>query len=96
MTDTALEWTQTPVFARFERIALARPDAVAVRDDGGVLTYGEVLRQARAVASALTGAVPVAMAVAVAVAHDRCFPCAMLGALGAGCPYVPLDLSFPP
>lgn len=99
MTDSVREWTQTPVFARFERIALAQPAAVAVRDDGGVLTYGEVLHRARAVASALTGALtgaaPAQMAVAVAVAHDRRFPCAMLGALGAGCPYVPLDLSFP-
>lgn len=96
MTSTARDWTQMPVFARFQRMALLQPHALAVRDVGGVLTYGQLLQRAMAVAGALARRVPPGQAVAVAVAQSRAFPAVMLGALAARCPYVPLDVAFPP
>ena len=84
-----------PIFEHVEQMALRHPDAVAVRDEGGVLTYSALVAKARALGQALDGQLARSAALAIALPVDRFYPVAMLGALAAGRPYVPLDLNFP-
>ncbi|MFL6139714.1 MAG: amino acid adenylation domain-containing protein [Frankiaceae bacterium] len=77
--------------------ARQRPDAVAVRQGGETLTYRQLLSAAGAVAGALrergTGTGDL-----VGVCLDRrpSLVAAVLGVLGAGAGYVPLDPALPP
>ncbi|KAF3468917.1 non-ribosomal peptide synthetase [Streptomyces sp. Tu 3180] len=82
---------------RFRRVAARRPQAEAVRDATGSLSYAEVDRRSAAVARAVrdAGARP-GDPVAVLVRRGVHLPVALLGVLRAGCPYVPLDASYPP
>lgn len=96
MNPPESHWLNTPVFARFQAIAVERPEAIAVRDDAGHLTYAELLSKAKAIGQTLMRLTTVNQAVAIGVTVDRNFPAVMLGALATGRPYVPLDLGFPP
>ncbi len=78
------------VVERVRRLALERPDAVAVVDDRGGVTYAELVGRAsafsRRVGDGLT---------AVLAAPGVGFVTAVLGVLGAGGGYVPLDVQAP-
>ncbi|MEV8438194.1 amino acid adenylation domain-containing protein [Actinosynnema sp. NPDC051121] len=78
------------VVERVRRLALDRPDAVAVTDDRGSVTYAELVGRAsafsRRVGDGLT---------AVLAAPGVGFVTAVLGVLGAGGGYVPLDVQAP-
>ncbi|MGW4664464.1 amino acid adenylation domain-containing protein [Streptosporangium sandarakinum] len=74
--------------------AVRRPDAPAVADAGGVLTYGELTARARRVAAAL-GPAAAGSCVGVCLPRDRHLPAALLGVLLAGAAYVPLDPGHP-
>jgi len=81
----------------FAAVARSRPDRVAVTGDGGVLTYGELDRQSRAVAASLIGGgVTAGERVGVCMQRTPRAVVALLGALRAGACYVPLDPSHPP
>ncbi|SCK31495.1 amino acid adenylation domain-containing protein [Streptomyces sp. WMMB 714] len=82
---------------RFRRLAARHPHAEAVRDTSGArLTYAEADRYTAAVAHALHAAgVRPGEPVAVLVGRSCRLPVALLGVLRAGCPYVPLDASYP-
>jgi amino acid adenylation domain-containing protein len=85
---------RTVVEAVLEQAA-RRPDAPAVADAGGVLTYGELAGLARRAAAAL-GPVAAGACVGVCLPRDRYLPAALLGVLLAGAAYVPLDPGHPP
>jgi len=74
-----------------ERAAGMRPDAIAVEDDDGALTYAELLARARAGAAALAGAARVAIALPPGVE----FAVALHACLQAGAAAVPVDLREP-
>ncbi|MFJ8473976.1 amino acid adenylation domain-containing protein [Kitasatospora sp. NPDC094011] len=86
----------TDVLPRIRELALARPDAVAVQDDAGRLDYAELVARAGALSRRLTaaGAGPDRL-VAIAAAPGTGFVTAVLGVLGAGAAWLPLDVRAP-
>ncbi|GAA2398793.1 hypothetical protein GCM10010420_26300 [Streptomyces glaucosporus] len=85
---------QEPYHGVVERVreqAAARPDALAVTDDGGSLTYAELVGRASALSRRLDGDGPVA----VLTDPGRDFVTAELGVLGSGRAFLPLDPRVP-
>ncbi|MFE0145751.1 amino acid adenylation domain-containing protein [Nonomuraea sp. NPDC059007] len=82
------EWLAESIPARFLAAARAHPDRPAL--DG--LTYAELARRAGLVAAAVRGA----RRVALLLDHGERTIAAILGTLGAGAAYVPLDPRYPP
>ncbi|MFE2184742.1 amino acid adenylation domain-containing protein [Streptomyces sp. NPDC059455] len=82
---------------RFEEGARQWPDAVAVVDDEGELTYRQLQERADGVAAGLRaiGLAP-ASKVGVCLDRDASLVIALLGILKAGCAYVPMDRQYPP
>ena len=72
------------------------PDAIAVIDDAGMLTYEALAAQAAAIASALRqrGVGP-GVCVAVCMARATSAVAALLGVLESGAAYVPVEPSWP-
>ncbi|CCH32920.1 non-ribosomal peptide synthetase [Saccharothrix espanaensis] len=82
----------TPVAELFRRQALARPDAVALRHAGEVLTYGELAAWAHGVAGAVRATRSAAGGiVAVLLPVGAAQVAAALGVLAAGHPFLVLD-----
>lgn len=82
--------------AELERQAQATPDAAALIAGGTTWTHAELDRRANQVANALADAgVAAGQRVALCVEREPWMVAAMLGALKAGCPYVPLDPAHP-
>jgi amino acid adenylation domain-containing protein len=77
--------------------AAAAPDAVAVADARGTVTYRELLGEADRLARHLmaSGVAPSEL-VGVCVDRDSSLVAALLGVLRAGCGYLPLDPEYPP
>ncbi|WP_406641792.1 amino acid adenylation domain-containing protein [Amycolatopsis sp. WGS_07] len=74
-----------------ERVRAQVPDAVAVVDDAGSVTYAELV----GLASALSRRVPAGRVVGVLAGPGIGFVSAVLGVIGAGGAYVPLDPTVP-
>ncbi|SFR29121.1 amino acid adenylation domain-containing protein [Lentzea waywayandensis] len=72
----------------------AHPDAVAVVDEEGSLTYAELADRSAGIAAAL-GEVPGEAPVAVLLPRGRDLVVAMLAAHRIGSPYLPLDVDQP-
>ncbi|GAA1978311.1 amino acid adenylation domain-containing protein [Amycolatopsis minnesotensis] len=81
----------TDVVQRVRDLALSRPAAIAVADDERELTYAQAAGRSSALARRLDGA----GLVAVFAAPGTRFVCSILGALGAGGAYLPLDVTAP-
>ena len=82
--------------AELERQAQATPDATAIIAGGMTWTYAELDRRANQVAAAIAqGGVVPGQRVALCVEREPWMVAAMIGALKAGCPYVPLDPAHP-
>ncbi|WP_158895854.1 condensation domain-containing protein, partial [Amycolatopsis anabasis] len=79
------------VVSRVRAFAAARPEAVAVVDDSGSVTYAGLVGRA----SALSRRLPGAGLVGVLADPGIGFVAAVLGVLGSGGAYVPLDPSMP-
>ncbi|MFB9449592.1 amino acid adenylation domain-containing protein [Dactylosporangium vinaceum] len=79
------------VVATVRTVAAATPDAVAVLDDDGPCTYAELAGRA----SHLSGRLAGARLVAVLAEPGAGYVTAVLGALGAGAAYLPLDVQSP-
>ncbi|MEU5096501.1 amino acid adenylation domain-containing protein [Streptomyces sp. NPDC020996] len=93
------ERAETPsllVHELFDATAAARPDAVAVRDAAGTLTYRELAERSETWAGALRahGVAPGDL-VGVCLERGIDLPVALLAALKAGAAYVPLDPDYP-
>src|ERR1700744_6138925 len=82
--------------ARFEQMARARPEAVALSWDSQSLSYGELNSRANRLAAVLRRA-GVKANTLVGVHLDRSFDLivAILAALKAGGAYLPLDMACP-
>lgn len=80
---------------RFEAIARACPDQIALRDEQGSLTYAQLAAEVRRVAQALRSLPPADGPVALLMEHERRFPAALLGTWGAGRICLPLDADHP-
>ncbi|MBN9744584.1 non-ribosomal peptide synthetase [Amycolatopsis sp. A1MSW2902] len=74
-----------------ERVRAQKPDAVAVVDDSGSVTYADLV----GLASALSRRVPPGRVAGVLAGPGIGFISAVLGVLGAGGAYVPLDPTVP-
>ncbi|RVX38304.1 amino acid adenylation domain-containing protein [Nonomuraea polychroma] len=85
-----------PLHAWFEDWAARTPDAVAVADPQGTMTYAEVERQANRIAHRLSAAGVEANDVVgiLAERHGPLVP-AILGVLKAGAAYMPLEPAYP-
>ncbi|GAA3578960.1 hypothetical protein GCM10022419_070500 [Nonomuraea rosea] len=85
-----------PVHAFFEDWAARTPDAVAVSDPAGTLTYGEADRQANRIAHRLLAA-GVGADDVVGILAERHAPLvpAILGVLKSGAAYMPLEPAYP-
>lgn len=81
---------------RFEGVANRFPDAVALVDEDGELTYRQLNERADAVAAGLRN-LDITPATRVGVCLDPGAPLvvALLGILKAGCAYVPMDFRYP-
>jgi hypothetical protein len=85
-----------PLHAWFEDWAARTPEAVAVADPAGTLTYAEVDRQANRIAHRLiaAGVGPDDVVGVLAERHRPLVP-AILGVLKAGAAYMPLEPAYP-
>ena len=93
-TATAVE--PISLVSLFATAAVRRPEAPAVIHPSGVLTYEDLARRAAAVSAALL-AQPASPHRLVAVVMDKGWEqvVAVLGVLGAGAAYVPIDATLP-
>jgi amino acid adenylation domain-containing protein/non-ribosomal peptide synthase protein (TIGR01720 family) len=91
-TGPATEERYEGVVARVRAHAAARPDEIAVIDPHGAITYAGLVGRAAALSRRLTGSEPVAVLSERGAGHIA----AVLGVLGAGRAYVPLDVTAPP
>lgn len=80
------------IFERFALQAERDPDALAVIDEHGTVTYGQLAAMARHVAAALPDD---ARFVGVVMDHGAEMIAAMLGILAAGAAFVPAEPDFP-
>ncbi|GHA72427.1 non-ribosomal peptide synthetase [Streptomyces termitum] len=93
---TAVEEAYTGVVERVRAHAAARPDRIAVQDPGGGVSYAELVALASAVSRRLTAAgVRPGARVAMLCEPGVPFVAGVLGVLGAGAAWVPLDLRAP-
>ncbi|APY87122.1 non-ribosomal peptide synthetase [Streptomyces alfalfae] len=77
-------------------VAARTPDVPAVVDPSGTVTYAELVRRAGGVAARLgAAAVPERSVVAVLADPGTPFVAGILGVLGAGCAWLPLDPAAP-
>ncbi|MDE0775678.1 MAG: amino acid adenylation domain-containing protein [Nocardioides sp.] len=80
----------------FEAQTRATPDAVAVDDEGQLITYAELDGWADAVcADLLAAGVAPGELVGIQLPRDSSWIAAIIGVLKAGCGYVPLDPLYP-
>ena len=96
INDTATPFDLRPVFQHIEEQAARTPDAVAIVDDRGQLTYAEFNARANQLAHHLRalGAGP-ETPVALCLERSRELVISVLAVLKAGAAYVPLDPADP-
>ena len=97
MTNAEIEDLDRNLFAIFARQATRCPDALAVIDDTGATTYGALLDRANVIAKILTQrGLRAEQPVGVLMKRTTDLVATLLGILGAGGCYVPLDPDDPP
>lgn len=87
-------WVQAGIIARFDAVAGAQPDHLALDDGAQRLTYAAVATRARALACRIAADCP-AGAIGILQPHSAAFWVAILACVGAGRSYVALDLHHP-
>ncbi|MFD5467621.1 amino acid adenylation domain-containing protein [Kitasatospora sp. NPDC127059] len=94
--DPSLPEESLGVVERVRAVAGRTPEAVAVTDDGGALSYRELVEAAGGLSAALTGAgAGTGSVVAMLAEPGAPFITGVLGVLGAGAAYLPLDPAAP-
>ncbi|WP_226344199.1 AMP-binding protein [Agilicoccus flavus] len=83
------------VVARFRTVVGAIPDAVAVTDSEGALTYADLAAQAAAVRAGVDRRTPADAPVAVLFGHTTAAVAAILGVIASGRPLLVLDARTP-
>ncbi|MDR6979084.1 nonribosomal peptide synthetase DhbF [Streptomyces sp. 3330] len=81
--------------ARFRAVAAREPDRTAVTDARGPVTYGRLAEDADAVTRAVRGRVSPGQPVALRAGRSRHALAGLLGILGAGASYLPVDPGYP-
>lgn len=94
--DTAVTLPEGRLHDGFHLQAQHQPDAIAIIDAQGPVSYGALLQQTRAIAQALldSGCQPGDL-VAIALDKTRCQIASVLGVLWVGAAYLPLDTEQP-
>ncbi|MEM7674522.1 MAG: amino acid adenylation domain-containing protein, partial [Myxococcota bacterium] len=86
----------TSFLKRFEAAAIANPERIAIRSDAGTLTYRVLEQRTRSLANRLRAAsAGQAEPVAIVMSRTHHAVVAMLAAMRAGAPYLPLDPQLP-
>ena len=80
----------------FRHKAQERPDHIAIVYENTRLTYGEVDRLSDNLAAYIETQIPAGSVVGIMLGRNENMMVAPLGALKAGCAYLPLDPSYPP
>lgn len=89
--------SMTTLPERVMQQAQATPERIAVSDEAGALTYGDLVHEARRVATALRAlGVRPGDRVAVCTGRSAALVSALLGVWGCAAAYVPLDPDYPP
>ena len=88
-------FSSVPAFTHLERITANYGHKLAVSDGSTNLTYSELLHSVRHLACAIAAAVPEDKAVGLLLANSTWYPVAMLAAMLAGRPAVPLNSRDP-
>lgn len=88
-------WIERPIFERFEYIVARHGNKIAVDDGVRRLTYREVMRACKHLASRIDAQVPPQAPVGVMLPNCALVPIAALACLAVGRPFVPLDLHYP-
>jgi amino acid adenylation domain-containing protein len=83
------------VLDRFDAVAARNPERLAVGDTERSLTYGELAALAAQAGAALAAMLDRPGPVAILLKNEARYAVAMLAAMAAGRPYVPLDLQHP-
>lgn len=83
------------VLVWLEASAAQCPDAVALQDRDGFLTYAQLLARAKVIGSFLAARYPARCPVALAAEKTPDTVAAMLGCVYAGCFYTPIDPAMP-
>jgi len=93
----ATESTKETVVHRVAWLAARHPDRAAIEDDTTRLTYSALMREVERVACLVAHECggDTGRPVGIMVPHDATVAVSILGVLAAGCPYVPLDPSYP-
>lgn len=87
---------ETTLHALFEAQVAEHPHAVALRDENGAMSYGELEAEANQLAQVLlTKGITPDDRVALCVERSRAMVIGVLGILKAGAAYVPLDTHYP-
>ncbi|MER7839746.1 amino acid adenylation domain-containing protein [Streptomyces sp. NPDC096040] len=81
---------------RFRAVAAQRPGRTAVTDAGGPVTYGRLAEEADAVSGLLRGRVAAGQPVALRAGRSWYALAGLLGILGSGASYLPVDPGYPP
>ena len=78
------------------QVAACQPDAAALTDAAGTLSYGSLVARIRGLAGAMTSrGIGPGCAVGICLARTNDLPLAILATLAIGAAYVPLDPSYP-
>ncbi|MFZ2177905.1 MAG: amino acid adenylation domain-containing protein, partial [Rhodococcus sp. (in: high G+C Gram-positive bacteria)] len=94
--DTTHPVPEETFYEAFARCAARTPEATAVVDENGEVTYAELGTRADRIAMLLSGAgVSVESIVGLAIPRSAEMVAAVLGVLKLGAAYLPLDLSHP-
>lgn len=86
---------ETPIFTLFEQRARAQPDSPAIVDRDGATRYADLYRRALAIGASIAKQTLPGDPIVVALPTGADCVAAIMGALAAGRPYVPIDLSHP-
>ncbi len=86
---------ERPIFDLFVEAAAEFASKTAIDDGENYFTYREVVETAHAIAARIAATIAPGAPVGIALHNNSTYAIAMLAALAAGRPYVPLDLSFP-
>lgn len=85
------DFSEKPAFWHLERVVERYPDKTAISDGSTLLSFAELLNAVQNLAGAIAGSVPPGKAVGLLIGNTLWYPVAMLAAMRAGRPAVPLN-----
>src|SRR5262245_22202755 len=85
----------SPLVERFDAVADRHADRLAASDAERTLSYGDLAAMVARIGATIAAVADRPGPVAILLANEARYPAAMLGALAAGHPYVPLDAHHP-